>query len=380
MAEPIRREEPSYQRPGYDDRHNPSYAYAERERQERETTIQRERDLREREQREREINERNLQQEYAHQLAQRNTQGAYNRPLEREPREQSAWMRYDAPRTAYEQQVSERPPQQAQSQATNGYDYPATSGPQYGGHSAYAPSESRDTRDPRYPPSSIPPQHNSTPASQYEASIQERQRQAQQERERQERLGAQAFVQQVLAVGTPQNGSYQPYESPGRRAIEESQQMQHQQQRSFLGVQEINRKGRLSPLPQAVQGAQGQLGGPGGEPGIKNEFGRMFSGIGSGVGSSMSVPSPVAAGPQSLPFSNSGQLRREDLEGLAGQESPLENGGQQIPRTASRGGRRRKLKEEDSKGDDESSTGRRTPSGRGKRAKTHHNHGPHRHQ
>jgi hypothetical protein len=153
-----------------------------------------------------------------------------------------------------------------------------------------------------------------------------------------------------------------------------------QQQRSFLGVQEINRKGRVSPLPQAVQGAQGQLGGPGGEPGIKSEFGRMFSGIGSGVGSAMGVPSPVTAGPQSMPFSNSGQLRREDLESLAGQESPIESGGHQIPRTASRGGRRRKLKEEDSKGDDESSTGRRTPSGRGKRAKIHHNHGPHRHQ
>jgi hypothetical protein len=156
--------------------------------------------------------------------------------------------------------------------------------------------------------------------------------------------------------------------------MEESQQMQ--QQRSFLGVQEINRKGRLSPLPQAVQGAQGQHHGPGGEPSIKNEFGRMFSGIGSGV-SGLGAPSPVSAGPQGTPFSVSG--RREDFDNL--QDSPVENGGHKIARSASRGGRRRKLKEEDSKGDDESSTGRRTPSGssRGKRPKTHHhhNHPPH---
>lgn len=86
----------------------------------------------------------------------------------------------------------------------------------------------------------------------------------------------------------------------------------------------------------------------------------------------MGVPSPLSAGTQGLPFSASGQLRREDLENL--QESPLENG-QKISRTASRNGRRRKLKEEG--GDDESSTGRHTPSGRGKRAK--HDHHTHRH-
>lgn len=150
-------------------------------------------------------------------------------------------------------------------------------------------------------------------------------------------------------------------------------QQQQQQQRSFLGVQEINRKGRLSPLPQAVQGAQSQINGPGGEPGIKNEFGRMFIGIGSGVGREMGAPSPVSAGPQSMPFSNT-SMRRDDLDSL--QNSPVDNGGQKMSRTISKGGgsRRRKLKEEDSRADDESSTGRRTPSGRGKRAKTHHHH------
>ncbi|EHK98214.1 putative transcriptional regulatory protein RXT3 [Glarea lozoyensis 74030] len=211
----------------------------------------------------------------------------------------------------------------------------------------------------------MPAQH-AAPSNQYEASMIERQRIAN---------VAQHLHQQhqpgPAYAGPPMNGPYQPQESPTRRNMEESQQMQ--QQRSFLGV-EFNRKGRLSPLPQAVQGAQAQHGGPGGEPGIKSEFGRMFSGIGSGV-SGLGVPSPVSANAQSMPFSNSGQLRREDLEGFANQDSPMDNGSIK-PRSSSRGGatsRRRKLKEEDGR-DDESSTGRRTPSGRGKRTKTHHHH------
>lgn len=58
--------------------------------------------------------------------------------------------------------------------------------------------------------------------------------------------------------------------------------------RSLFNISpDLNRKGRNSPLPQAVQGAQPRHVGPGGNnPGIKMEFGRMFSGLGSGVGGS----------------------------------------------------------------------------------------------
>lgn len=99
----------------------------------------------------------------------------------------------------------------------------------------------------------------------------------------------------------------------------------------------------------------------------------MFSGIGMGV-AGLGVPSPVSAN-AGMPFSTSGQLRRDDLENL--QDSPVENGRVQTSTSRQAGGRRRKLKEEDSRDDD--STGRRTPSGsgRGKRAKTTHHHGPH---
>jgi hypothetical protein len=354
------RVEPLYQRPAYEERH-PGYGYAERERQERErereAAIQRERELRERELREREraITEHNVHQDYAHQLAQRNAQSAYSRPPE--PREQPSWMRpsHEPPRPAYDQPPERPPPQQER--APNGYDYPASTTPQYRDHPAYAPNEPRYA--PASQPVSVPPQHSAVAATPFDTYIEREQRAAQQQQ------------QQSIFGGPSQNGPYQAQESPRRRDLDDPQQMQ--QSRSFLGVQEINRKGRVSPLPQAVQGAQGQMGGPGGEPGIKSEFGRMFSGIGSGVGA-MGVPSPVTAGAQPLPFS--GQLRREDVENLPGQDSPMENGGNKLARSASRGGgtRRRKLKEEDSRGDDESSTGRRTPSGRGKRPKTYHHH------
>lgn len=67
---------------------------------------------------------------------------------------------------------------------------------------------------------------------------------------------------------------------------------------SLAMLMENNRRGgRFSPLPQAVQGAQGRTNGPASDPGIKNEFARMFSGIGSGVGSA----GPTGSG-TSTPF------------------------------------------------------------------------------
>ena len=53
------------------------------------------------------------------------------------------------------------------------------------------------------------------------------------------------------------------------------------QHRALLGIAAEAKRGRYSPLPQAVQGAQAQSVGP--ETGIKTESGRVFSGIGSGI-------------------------------------------------------------------------------------------------
>ena len=127
-----------------------------------------------------------------------------------------------------------------------------------------------------------------------------------------------------------------------------------QQPRTLLGLMVDNAKrgGRISPLPQAVQGAQGRMRGPASEPGIKNEFARMFSGIGSGVGSAMSTPVPAEPS-ISLSFPSS-PTRIDDSE----RRTPL-NGRREAPdhvkpRISSRGGRRnRKVKDEESKKDTE---------------------------
>jgi len=124
-------------------------------------------------------------------------------------------------------------------------------------------------------------------------------------------------------------------------------------------VQEINRKGRVSPLPQAVQGAQAQLPGPAGEPGIKSEFGRMFSGIGTGVGT---ISSPVPSGAQPA-YGGAGLLRRDDMD--CSSDAPAD-----LAKATGRG-KRRKLKEEEEEGNN----GRLTPvGGRAKKPKGHHHH------
>ncbi|KAL8957844.1 MAG: hypothetical protein Q9183_005956, partial [Haloplaca sp. 2 TL-2023] len=69
---------------------------------------------------------------------------------------------------------------------------------------------------------------------------------------------------------------------------------------------ENGKRGRASPLPQAVQGAQARNSGPASDPGIKNEFGRMFSGIGGGVGSTGAMGSGT-----STPFPSSPKVNHE---------------------------------------------------------------------
>ncbi|CAI4211646.1 unnamed protein product [Parascedosporium putredinis] len=165
----------------------------------------------------------------------------------------------------------------------------------------------------------------------------------------------------------PPNPSSGSFESQRSRSNEDPPG-QHMLNRNHLAIQEMNRtKGRVSPLPQAVQGAQPQLHGPAGEPGIKSEFGRVFSGLG-GIGG-LGVSSPVTSAPPSLPFSNS-MSRRDDADAGA-HDSPAD--GAKMMREGSRG-RRRKLKEEDPREDD--SSGRQTPGGKAKRPKTlpHHHH------
>jgi hypothetical protein len=87
------------------------------------------------------------------------------------------------------------------------------------------------------------------------------------------------------------------HDGSSRRASGEEMQ----RSRSFLGMgSESYRRGRASPLPQAVKGAQAQPAGPGGgDPGVKSEFGRIFQGLGSGLGGAGSLtPSRQSPVPQ----------------------------------------------------------------------------------
>jgi Histone deacetylation protein Rxt3 len=99
-----------------------------------------------------------------------------------------------------------------------------------------------------------------------------------------------------------------------------------QQSRSFLGISsDPNKRGRASPLPQAVKGAAPQLVGPGSDPSIKSEFGRIFQGLGSGLGGPGSLtPSRQSPVPQRM---------RDD----AGHVS--DNDGVKMTRIGSQGGR-----------------------------------------
>ncbi|PIB00877.1 hypothetical protein CB0940_00542 [Cercospora beticola] len=186
---------------------------------------------------------------------------------------------------------------------------------------------------------------------------------------------------------SPPPGDFQGYDRPRNgfterpMTLEEHQRMealqreQHRKEsegslrKGILNISpELDRRGRNSPLPQAVQGAQPRHVGPGGDnPGIKMEFGRMFSGLGSGVGSTphpghpangASTPtrmSPAArmleggdlrrsaevdvhkgrgkAGSR-LGRRNNGRRSRDELEEAEGRNTPDAQRGNKKPKTA----------------------------------------------
>jgi hypothetical protein len=154
------------------------------------------------------------------------------------------------------------------------------------------------------------------------------------------------------------------YDQPGRMG----EPMQHSKSHIGLGLEESRRTGRASPLPQAVQGAQGQPLSIGKDPGIKSEFGRMFSGLGSGLGSS----TPLRGSP--LPH-NSQEAFPHGQD--SGDIPRMQRLGSQQGRKPKRG------KDDESVFDNDSTDGRGTPLGlRGaKRNKPnpshHHYHAPH---
>ncbi|KAK5675718.1 hypothetical protein LTS12_029547, partial [Elasticomyces elasticus] len=134
--------------------------------------------------------------------------------------------------------------------------------------------------------------------------------------------------------------------------------------RNLLGVGAEKRGGRLSPLPQAVQGALG----PGGESTIKNDLGRVFSGIGSGVGG---VTAPTAGSGHSTPLAVSPFKRDSGMARSANGDTTDE--ARNITRPGSTMGKRARKSQEDLQFLD-SDIDQRTGMSLGRRVRPHHHH------
>ncbi|KAF2428730.1 Rxt3-domain-containing protein [Tothia fuscella] len=148
-----------------------------------------------------------------------------------------------------------------------------------------------------------------------------------------------------------------------------------QRSRSSLGIGLEGKRGRASPLPQAVQGAQAQLVGPGADPSIKSEFGRIFQGLGSGIGGHISG---ISTPPRQSPMPRG---HAPDNEAIVLSDGEVVKMSRMTSKAGQRKGRR--VKEEDSKMDSDSIEGRGTPLGTGtrgaKRSKVGHHHHVHQH-
>jgi hypothetical protein len=155
-----------------------------------------------------------------------------------------------------------------------------------------------------------------------------------------------------VATSQPFSNTSAPPEDHNRKGSDESSQ-----HRTILGLAADSKRGRYSPLPQAVHGAQAQTPTP--DAGIKDEHGRVFSGLGSGI---MSNSSTVAVGPPGL--SASPFKRDEGVARLS--EDNLMKISRSTPGVSKRP---RKMKDENDDNDDPK---RATTNGRGKRSKYSH--------
>ncbi|KAJ5223857.1 hypothetical protein N7468_008399 [Penicillium chermesinum] len=132
------------------------------------------------------------------------------------------------------------------------------------------------------------------------------------------------------------------------------------------------RGGRASPLPQAVQGAQAPFINPSGEPGIKNELGRVFSGIGSGVGGVGGMATGSTGSGPSTPMISSPFKR----DSGTGRSVNGEIDDTKISRPPSANGARRSRKSRD---EDQMELEAAGLSGRGRRPRHAHQHHSHHH-
>ena len=179
------------------------------------------------------------------------------------------------------------------------------------------------------------------------------------------------------SIFSPFSGSNPVQQTPSQPVHDDTPMKPNEEplhHRNILNVAaDLRRAGRISPLPQAVQGAQAQYNGPGGESAIKSELGRVFSGIGSGV--NISSTPPLGYTPAPLKRDDSGQ-KSFTADAAAASDKPTK------PSRAGTGqGRRtKKVKEEENRIEKENDEGvgpTSAPAGRrGKGARATHQHAP----
>lgn len=151
-----------------------------------------------------------------------------------------------------------------------------------------------------------------------------------------------------------------------------SDELLHHRSLLTVGV-DGKRGGRASPLPQAVQGAQAPYIGPAGEPAIKNELGRVFSGIGSGVGG---VTAATGGSGPSTPLGTS-PFKRDSLTGRSMNGEGMDEASK-LARPSSAAGRRSRKSRDEEQMEIESNDARGLLSARNARRSRHAHH--HHHQ
>jgi Histone deacetylation protein Rxt3 len=154
------------------------------------------------------------------------------------------------------------------------------------------------------------------------------------------------------ATSQPFPSTSAPPEDRNRKGSDESSQ-----HKAILGLAAESKRGRYSPLPQAVHGAQAQTPTP--DAGIKDEHGRVFSGLGSGIMSNASTVTPGPPGLSASPFK-----RDEGVARLS--EDNLMKISRSTPGISKRP---RKMKDEE---DNQEDRRRVSTNGRGKRSKYSH--------
>ena len=145
------------------------------------------------------------------------------------------------------------------------------------------------------------------------------------------------------------------FDDLGRKGSEELSQ-----HRAILSLANDSKRGRYSPVPQAVQGAQAQTPVP--EAAIKTEHGRVFSGLGGGLGTASnpatSTPQPLSASPFKQ-NDGSNRLSEENLMKMSRSTSGISK-------------RPRKALQEDQRAESDVGDVKRAGPGKGKRSKYQH--------